>query len=188
MSDANWYTTTFKAWQAKQVGGKPTAEQLANIHNLGARPGKQAMACAMALRDEGVTAAQIVQVCGAPQLNKMRGFITDGLLKRVPVAPNALGHSVYKLELTAKGTKRIEGAVKRAADEAAKGEAEPAKPKAVAKGAAKAPKKAAGKGKGKKGTTPAPVETLTSDAGSAPEGAASEPVTLAPAVDAPQAE
>lgn len=184
MSDANWYTTTFKAWQAKQVGGKPTAEQLANIHNLGARPGKQAMACAMALRSEGVTAAQIVQVCGAPQLNKMRGFITDGLLKRVPVAPNALGHSVYKLELTAKGTKRIESAVKRAADEAAKGEVEPVK----AKAAAKAPKKAAGKGKGKKAATPATAETPTSEAGSAPDGATAEPVTLAPAVDAPQAD
>lgn len=162
MSDSNWYSTTFKVWQVKHVGSKPTAELLANIHNLGARPGKQAMACAMALRDEGVTNAQIIQVCGAPQLNKMRGFITDGLLKRVPVAPNALGHSVYKLELTAKGTKRIESAVKRAAEAAAKGDdATAAKPKkAAAKGAAK-PKGAA---KRKGATKAAPATQAPSDA------------------------
>lgn len=182
MSDANWYSTTFKAWQAKQVGSKPTAEQLASIHNLGARPGKQAMACAMALRPEGVTAAQIVQVCGAPQLNKMRGFITDGLLKRIPTAPNALGHSVYKLELTAKGTKRIESTAKRLAEEAAKGEAEPAA-KAPRKGPAKAKGAAKRKAKGEAAAT----ETPTSEAGSAAEVAAApvtnEPVTAEPAAE-----
>lgn len=168
-NDANWYTTTFKAWQAKQVGSKPTADQLASIHNLGARPGKQAMACAMALRPEGVTAAQIVQVCGAPQLNKMRGFITDGLLKRVPQAPNALGHSVYKLELTAKGTKRVELNVKRLADEAAKGEAE-GEAEAPKKAKAKPATKAKGTRKAKaKGDQPV-AEQAPSEPAAAPEG------------------
>lgn len=141
----NWYSNVFKTWQPKLYGPKPTADQLSAIHNLGARPGKQALASAMALRDCGVTGGQIVMVCGAPQLNKMRGFITDGLLKRLPASPTAEGHHVYKLEVTAKGTKRIEGNVKRAAEAEAKGEGEPKKPAkaaAKAKGASKRKAKA----------------------------------------------
>jgi hypothetical protein len=110
----NWYGNVFKSWNVKALGPKPTAEMLANIHGLQARPGKQALACAMALRDCGVTAGQIVIACGAPQLNKMRGFITDALLKRLPVAPSAEGHTVYKLELTAKGKQRVERTAKAA--------------------------------------------------------------------------
>jgi hypothetical protein len=105
-----WYATTFKAWQAKVVGPKPTAEMLATVHGLGLRPGKQALANAMAMRDCGVTGAQIVMVCGAPQLNRMRGLIADGHVKREAVSPNELGHAVYKLTLTPKGAKRIKGA------------------------------------------------------------------------------
>lgn len=126
MSNANhtdWYSNVFKAWQGKVLGSKPTAEMLQSIHGLGARPGKQALACAMALRSEGVTAGQIVIACGAPQLNKMRGFITDALLKRQAVAPSSEGHTVYKLELTAKGKARIERAEKAAAAAALAGAA-----------------------------------------------------------------
>ena len=101
-----WYGTYFKAWQVKLLGPKPTEAQLATIHGLGARPGKQALANAMALRDCGVTGSQIVSACGALQLNKMRGFITDGLLKREAV-PAAGTHTVYKLTLTAKGATRV---------------------------------------------------------------------------------
>lgn len=148
---ANWYGNVFKSWPVKQLGPKPTAEMLATIHGLQARPGKQALACAMALRDCGVTAGQIVIACGAPQLNKMRGFITDALLKRLPVAPSAEGHTVYKLELTAKGKQRVERTAKAAEAKAVAGEAETAdkpvkakaKPKAVAKAARKAKVKAA---------------------------------------------
>ena len=57
--------------------------------------------------DDGVTGAQIVMACGAPQLNKMRGFITDALLKREAVAPAANGHTVYKLALTPRGTAKV---------------------------------------------------------------------------------
>lgn len=113
-SATGWYGDVFKGWQVKQLGAKPTAEQLAAIHDLGARPGKQALACAMALREAGVTGAQIIMACGAPQLNKMRGFVTDKLLKRVPASPDAKGHQVYKLELTSKAEQRIASARKRA--------------------------------------------------------------------------
>lgn len=137
------YADTFKAWDVKHLGPKPTSDMLQNIHRLGARPGKQALASAMALRDKGVTAGQIVIACGAPQLNKMRGFITDALLKRVAVPKTAEGHTVYKLELTAKGKQRIERSAKAEvkADEAgaavagdkpakAKGEGKKRQPKA----------------------------------------------------------
>lgn len=122
-NDGNWYSNVFKAWNGKALGPKPSADMLASIHNLGARPGKQALASAMALRDCGVTAGQIVIACGAPQLNKMRGFITDALLKRVAVPPSSEGHTVYKLEVTAKGKQRIERTVKAKAKADADGEA-----------------------------------------------------------------
>lgn len=167
---ANWYGSVFKSWQVKQLGPKPTAEQLASIHGLGARPGKQALASAMALRDCGVTAGQIVIACGAPQLNKMRGFITDALLKRLPVSPSAEGHTVYKLELTAKGKQRVDRNEKLAAEKAAEGD----KPKAE-KTAAKAPAKAKGERKPRKPTKVTAAETVTPEAATAvPEGAVSE--------------
>jgi len=103
------YGDTFKAWDAKRLGAKPTASDLDTIHKLGARPGKQALANAMALRATGVTGSEIVMACGAPQLNKMRGFITDGLLKREALPPRN-GHTVYKVTLTAKGANRIKAA------------------------------------------------------------------------------
>jgi hypothetical protein len=177
----NWYGSVFKSWQVKQLGPKPTAEMLASIHGLGARPGKQALASAMALRDCGVTAGQIVIACGAPQLNKMRGFITDALLKRLPVSPSAEGHTVYKLELTAKGKQRVERTEKAAAAKAADGEvkADGAKP-------AKA-KKAAGKGAGKaKGTAKAKPEADTA-AAETPASEAANVTVDAPAADQPQA-
>lgn len=138
VNHSDWYGNVFKAWQGKVLGAKPTAEMLQSIHGLGARPGKQALACAMALRAEGVTAGQIVIACGAPQLNKMRGFITDALLKRQAVAPSSEGHTVYKLEVTAKGKQRIERTEKAIAAKAAEGDAP------------KAPVKAKGKAKTKK--------------------------------------
>lgn len=174
----NWYGNVFKSWNVKALGPKPTAEMLANIHGLQARPGKQALACAMALRDCGVTAGQIVIACGAPQLNKMRGFITDALLKRLPVAPSPEGHTVYKLELTAKGKQRVERTAKAAEKAVEAGQAETAekpvkakviKPKAAVKAARKAKVKAA--------QVAAETETATSEAATAAEPATVEPVT-----------
>lgn len=153
-----WYGQVFKAWQVKALGAKPTAEQLATIHALGARPGKQALAIAMASRDSGVSGAQIVMACGAPQLNKMRGMIASGVLKRDAVGPNELGHSVYKVTLTAKGTAAIKRASEAAEKAALKGDAVPVK-KAKAK---KAASKAKGKAKPVVPVSPAvPVEVTT---------------------------
>jgi len=104
------YTNFFTAWDSKALGPKPTASELDAIHKLGARPGKQALANAMSLREKGVTGAQIVMATGAPQLNKMRGFVQDGLLKREAMPADAKGHTVYKMTLTAKGTAKIKGA------------------------------------------------------------------------------
>lgn len=185
-NDQNWYTNVFKSWNAKVLGPKPTTEMLANIHGLKARPGKQALACAMALRDCGVTAGQIVIACGAPQLNKMRGFITDSLLKRLPVPPSAEGHTVYKLELTAKGKARVDSTAKQAAKAAeagaAEGEAKPAKAK---KAAAKATAKAKGAAKVKAATDTAAAEAPTAEAASQPEVPA---VVDVPAAEGEQAQ
>lgn len=171
-NETNWYGNVFKSWNVKALGPKPTAEMLASIHGLKARPGKQALACAMALRDCGVTAGQIVIACGAPQLNKMRGFITDALLKRLPVPPSPEGHTVYKLELTAKGKQRVASTEKAAqkAAEAGEGEAEakPAKAKPVK---AKAAVKAARKVKAKAAVAAKADETPTSEADKAAEAA-----------------
>jgi hypothetical protein len=120
----------FANWQNKLVGRKPTAGELATIHGLGARPGKQALASAMAMRECGVTGAQIVMACGAPQLNKMRGFITDGLLKREAASLSNEGHTVYKLALTSKGAAKVKAAAEKPAADT---EAKPAKAKSARK-------------------------------------------------------
>lgn len=144
-NDNNWYSNVFKTWQAKLLGPKPTTEQLASVHNLKAKPGKQALATAMALRDCGVTNPQIMIACGNPQLNKMKGFVTDALLKRIPVPPTAEGHKVYKLEITPKGRQRIarseqadarldaEGKLEKAAEKTAEARPSKAVRKAVKK-------------------------------------------------------
>jgi len=142
----NAYAPFFKNW-AKALGSKPTEAQLTAVHGLGCRPGKQALAIAMGLRDTGVSNAQIIQACGNPQLNKMRGLITDAFLKRdMSAPPNDAGHTVYKLVVTKKGEARIERAAKAAAALEAAGEAapaeKPAKVKAKAKGKAKKAKPA----------------------------------------------
>lgn len=167
MTDATtFYASNFKNWSTSKLGPKPTAEQLDAVHNLGARPGKQALAIAMGLREVGVTGSQIVMATGAPQLNKMRGFITDAFLKRLPAPAGENGHTVYKLAVTPKGTQRIERTLKAAAKQAeaekADGEAKPAK----AKKAASKPRK----------VKAAPVDVTTGE----PEAASND----APQVDA----
>jgi hypothetical protein len=136
------YDDQFKKWQApgmsKLLGPKPTAEQLLTYHRLGARHGKQCFAGAMALREHGVTGTEITIACGAPQLNKMRGFIVDALVKRVAVGKRD-GSEIYKLVLTPKGEKRIATAVAREqAAEAAGAVSEPVKAKKATKVAKKA--------------------------------------------------
>jgi hypothetical protein len=140
----NAYGEQLVKWQgagmAKLLGPKPTAEQLMTYHRLGARHGKQCFAGAMALREHGVTGSEISIACSAPQLNKMRDFINDRLVDRVPVGKRN-GGEIYKLVITPKGQKRIDMAIKleQAAHDAAQvnGEAKPvAKAKVKAKGKA----------------------------------------------------
>lgn len=114
---ADWYKTVFSNWQGKFMGRQPTAAELNTIHLLGARPGKQALAAAMALRPTGVTANQIIMACGAQQLNKMRAMVADHLVKWVATPADAANHKVYRLELAAKGKTKVEKAAAVAAGE-----------------------------------------------------------------------
>jgi hypothetical protein len=124
------YKPYFDNWQANVLGPKPTAELLTKVHGLGLRPGKQALACAMSLRTDGVTGSQIVIACGAPQLNRMRGLIAEGVFKRLPVAANGANHTVYKCEVTPRGEAEIKRLEKVAANSAAATTPKPAKAKA----------------------------------------------------------
>src|SRR5882672_813400 len=156
----NAYATFFSAWQANVVGPKPTAELLERVEGLGLRQGKQAMACALSLRDGGVTGSQIVIVCGAPQLNRMRGLIAEGMFKRHAAAADPQGHTVYKCSVTPKG----EAEIKRLAKVRANATANTKAPVKAAK-AVKVSRKA------NKAATPAvpPVAVATSVAASVPE-------------------
>lgn len=157
VSAATYYANFFKGWRADR-GSKPTDDMLATVHNLGARPGKQALFIAMCLRPEGCTQAQMIMACGAPQLNKMRGYVTDGLLKRLPApSTEGNGHTVYKLELTAKGNQRVERTLKAAAKAAEAGNAEPAD-KATAK-----PKRTSKPRKAKADTAPKAADAATGE-------------------------
>lgn len=160
---ANWYANVFKNWQVKVCGPKPTAEMLAQVHGLGLRPGKQALATAMGLRDGGVTRPQIILACGNPQFNRMGGLVTDALLKRVAVSPGNEGHTVYKFVLTPKGNKRIEAQAKRDATLEAAGKADDGEKPVKAKKAVKAAGKVKGKVKAKKAVTVPEAETPTGD-------------------------
>lgn len=136
------YAVQFKAWQ-KAAGTKPTAEMLHTVNMLGARHGKQCLAIAMSLRPEGVTNSQIIMACGNPQLNKMRGYISDAYLKRLNVAQAENGHTVYKLELTPKGAAKVKRNEAAMAKAAAAGEVvtNDDQPKAKAKKATGKPRK-----------------------------------------------
>lgn len=147
---SNAYATLFKGWNVKVLGEKPTDDQLAAIHALGARPGKQALANSMYLRDSGATNGQVVIACGAAQLNKMRELVTRKLVKRdMNAGQNEAGHTVYKISLTAAGEAKVKKA------ETAEVETPADKPAKPAKG--KGTRKAAAKGKGKPVTAEAPA-------------------------------
>lgn len=154
----------FKAWPVKFAGPKPTADQLYSYHMLGARAGKQCLAGAMSLRDDGVTNSEIQVACGNPQLNKMRGFVDDALLKRVMVGKRN-GRDIYKHVVTPKGLQLIARNEARVAKLEAAGQAQP-----VDKPAKVKVKKAKGNGapKVKKATadklpTVSPVEMPASE-------------------------
>lgn len=140
------YAAFFKSWAVKTHGARPTADLLDQAHGLGLRPGKQALAVAMSLRPDGITAGQMQHACGAPQRNRLTGLIDDAYLKRVAMPKVDGVHTVYKCTVTPKGLKRIEATAKRAADLEAAGKVDGApKVKKVAKGTA--PRKRASKAK-----------------------------------------
>lgn len=101
-TDTAWATPYFKQWLAR-LGSKPTAAQLATAAAFAKRaPGHEAMALAMALRDEGVTGSQVLIACGAPQNNHRTKLITAGFFKREATG-KVDGHTVYKITLTKRG-------------------------------------------------------------------------------------
>lgn len=64
-----------------------------------ARPGsKDAMAVAMALRPEGTTQGQVIQVLGHPHRNKIRSLLTHRKAKLLKM-PDKDGMQVYKIDL-----------------------------------------------------------------------------------------
>ena len=90
------------------------------------------VANAMMLRLEGATASQIVLACGAPQLNKMRDLVARKLVTRdMNVAPSEASHTVYKINLAAKGKAAVEKAATQTAEPTADKPAKPRKHKAV---------------------------------------------------------
>lgn len=133
----NAYANFFADWQVKLLGAKPTVDMLTSAAAFCGHgtPGKQCLALAMAMRPEGVTAGQMQIACGGPQHNFRRGLVTDGHLKPVATPKNAAGHTVYRVELTAKGKAYIAKADKADAEKAAKADkpatAKPAKPRAA---------------------------------------------------------
>jgi hypothetical protein len=162
MTDATtWYAGNFKNWSIKALGAKPTADQLEAIHLLGLRPGKQALANAMALRPEGVTNAQIIQACGNPQLNRMRGLIADKLVKREPVPMTGAGHTVYKLTLTPKGEQRISKARERLAAAAVEANATDGASKPAGKPKVKKARVAKAKAEKPASDAPKPADTAS---------------------------
>lgn len=109
-----YYAQVWPNWATKALGPQPTNDQLAVIHGLKARPGKQALAIAMSMRDCGVTGAQIkgavalIDGGANPQLNKMRGLVDAGMLAWVPM-PQVSGGKVYRTKLTALGQQMVKG-------------------------------------------------------------------------------
>lgn len=169
----------FKGWSAKHLGSKPTDEMLATVHALGLRPGKQALANAMMLRPEGASGSQVVMATGAPQLNRMRGLVAAGVVKRDMNAPaNPQGQSVYKLNLTPKG----ELAIKRAATLAEKAALDGGEVKAPKKAKVKKVEGSGGTARKRKPVTapaaeqaPVAPEVITEQA--PPQGEADQPVS-----------
>lgn len=135
---SKFYAPYFKAWPVKQLGPRPSDQQLETAHAFG-RPGKQSLAVAMSLRDGGVTGGQVVMVCHAPQNNHRIALVKAGLFKRDTSVPKADGlHTVYKLVLTPKG----ETAMKRRAEAEAKATLEGGEKAAKVKKAGKKARKA----------------------------------------------
>ena len=108
------YAVALKNWPTKLAGPKVTQALLDTAHKLGCRPGKQALAMAMYLREGGASDGQVKAACIAgwgssgSHHNKRRDIQGAGLVrnKNVGVA-DANGHKVYTIELTERGKARV---------------------------------------------------------------------------------
>ena len=112
------YAAAYTRWP-KVAGVAPTTDELATIHAMNIRPGcKHALACAMYLRAEGATDAEVIAAARLLDKNPAGrqgvlhnyafakgGLVDDGLVKRDITVPHRDGARVYKITLTPKGTK-----------------------------------------------------------------------------------
>ncbi|HET9285722.1 MAG TPA: hypothetical protein VFR24_27540 [Candidatus Angelobacter sp.] len=131
-----WYSTVLKGWQVKLLGPKVTAELLSTAHALGCRPGKQALAMAMYLREGGASDGQVKAACiiqwgsSGSHHNKRRDLVDVAKLARnKPIINDAQGHKVYAITLTDKGVSRVKAAGEAATAAAAAKPAKAAKPR-----------------------------------------------------------
>lgn len=158
----SYYTNVMQAWSS-ELGRKPSEADLALAHVFG-RPGKQSMAVAMALREGGVTGAQVKLASSlfdgkaTPQLNHMRDLLAAKLFTREAVSGK------YVITLAPKGQQFVDLHGAKAAEKVT-GTDKPVK-KAV---------KAKGKGKGKKATPVAAAETPAPEALPVNEAPAEQP-------------
>jgi len=91
------YEPFFANWTRK-AGRKPGPKQLKQAHRL-ARPGtRNALALAMALREQGVTQPQIIRALGTPHRNVIKRVVASKKAK-VKVARSPEGRKVYRLSL-----------------------------------------------------------------------------------------
>ena len=177
----SYYTNVMQSWSSSELGKKPTEAELSLAHVFG-RPGKQSLAVALALRDGGVTGAQIKAVSAlvdgkpTPQLNHMRDLVKARLFTREAVT------GAYALTLAPKGQQFVDlhGAAKgqlfvdlygAMAAEKLAGKAEKAKPAKQARKVAGKPK---GEGKPVEVTTQPVTETPTSEPATVTEGQPAE--------------
>ncbi|HET9285727.1 MAG TPA: hypothetical protein VFR24_27565 [Candidatus Angelobacter sp.] len=78
-------------------------------HALGCRPGKQALAVAMCLREGGATDGQMKMACilnwgsSGSHHNKRGDLVDRKLVRTVNAHEDATGHKVYTIALTPKG-------------------------------------------------------------------------------------
>jgi len=135
-NEATGYKVAFKNWPTKLAGPKPSQALLDQVHALGCRAGKQALAMAMYAREGGASDGQVKAACIAgwgssgSHHNKRRDLVGAGLVKEINKGvSDAQGHKVYAIQLTAKGTAKLAKPV----------EAKPAKPAKAAKAAKEKP-------------------------------------------------
>jgi hypothetical protein len=107
------YVPVLKAWQGKVLGPKPTADLFDLAHLLGCRPGKQALARAMEMRECGATNGQVVLACtlgwgsSGSHHNKRRELVHSKMIRVVSMPNDKSGHTVYHIELTSKANEKL---------------------------------------------------------------------------------